>query len=129
MKVLKHILLVEDDPDIQSVAKLSLEMLGNFTVKICSSGEQALYEIKTFVPDLVLMDVMMPGMDGPATLKNMRKIGLMADVPVIFMTAKVQYSEVSFYKSLGAIDVIAKPFDAINLSVQVSNAWKKACIV
>jgi two-component system OmpR family response regulator len=124
MSLLQRILYVEDEPDIQAVAKLALEMVGGFTVNICSSGEEALREVTAFAPDLILLDVMMPGMDGPSTLKALREMPSAADVPVIFMTAKVQPDEVAHYKSLGALDVIPKPFDPMNLSNQISALWK-----
>jgi CheY-like chemotaxis protein len=124
MSNLQRILYVEDDPDIQSVARLALEMVGGFTVKICSSGEEALREAAAFAPDLILLDVMMPGMDGPSTLKSLRTQPGLATVPAAFMTAKVQPAEVAHYKSLSALDVIAKPFDPMTLASQVRAIWE-----
>jgi len=121
---LQRILYVEDEPDIQAVAKLALEMVGGFSVKICSSGEEAMREAAAFAPDMILLDVMMPGMDGPTTLQNLRENPALATVPVAFMTAKVQPAEVSHYKSLGALDVIAKPFDPMALAGQVRAIWE-----
>lgn len=120
---MQRILLVEDEPDIQAVAKLALEMVGGFSVKICSSGEEAVREAVAFAPDMILLDVMMPGMDGPTTMQRLRQLPELATVPVAFMTAKVQPAEVSHYKSLGALDVIAKPFDPMTLASQVRNIW------
>ncbi len=120
---LNRILYVEDEPDIQAVAKIALEAVGGFELKVCSSGEEALQDPVSFAPDLLLLDVMMPGMDGPATLVELRKLPELADVPVIFMTAKVQPQEVEHFKSLGAIEVIAKPFDPMNLAQTIKNAW------
>ena len=125
MSTLQRILYVEDEPDIQTVAKLALEMVGGFTVKVCSCGEEALREAVAFAPDLILLDVMMPGMDGPSTLKAMQALPELADVPVVFMTAKVQPAEVAYYKSLGARDVIAKPFDPMTLASQVQAIWAR----
>lgn len=119
MSTIQRILYVEDEADIQAVAKLALEMVGGFTVEVCSSGEEAMRDSEAFAPDLILLDVMMPGMDGPATLKALREIPSLADVPMVFMTAKVQPSEVAYFKSLGALDVIAKPFDPMTLADQV----------
>ena len=119
MSELKRILYVEDEPDIQAVAKMALEMVGGFTVRICSSGEEALGVAADFAPDLILLDVMMPGMDGPSTLKALRNLPSLAKIPVAFMTAKVQPQEVEQYRSLGALDVIAKPFDPMTLADQV----------
>lgn len=125
MSTLQRIFYVEDEPDIQAVAKLALEMVGGFTVKICSSGEEALREVVAFAPDMILLDVMMPGMDGPSTLKALRELPSLADVPVAFMTAKVQSAEVAHFKSLGAQEVIPKPFDPMTLASQVSAIWEQ----
>ena len=125
MSTLQRILYVEDEADIQAVAKMALELVGGFTVKICSSGEEALREADAFAPDMILLDVMMPGMDGRATLQALRERPGYADVPVAFMTAKVQPSEVRQFISLGARDVIAKPFDPMTLSDQVRTIWER----
>jgi CheY-like chemotaxis protein len=122
---LKRILYVEDEPDIQMVARIALESVGGFTVKICSSGEEALQEAEEFAPDLVLLDVMMPGMDGPTTLQALRGIPALEDIPAVFMTAKVQPHEVEQFRSYGALDVIAKPFDPMALSGQITTVWQK----
>jgi CheY-like chemotaxis protein len=120
---LNRILYVEDEPDIQMVAKLALEMVGGFTLAVCSSGTEALEQATAFQPQLLLLDVMMPGMDGPTTLENLRKLAQTAHTPAVFMTAKVQPGEVAHYKTLGAIDVIPKPFDPMNLANQVRAIW------
>ena len=125
MSELNRVLYVEDEPDIQAVAKVALEMVGGLTVKICSSGEDALREAEGFVPDLILLDVMMPGMDGPSTLAALREKPALATTPVVFMTAKVQPQEVAYYKSLGALHAIPKPFDPMTLAVQVRAIWDK----
>lgn len=125
MSTLQRIFYVEDEPDIQAVAKLALELVGGFTVKICSSGEQALREVVAFAPDMILLDVMMPGMDGPGTLKALRELPALANVPVAFMTAKVQAAEVAHFKSLGARDVIPKPFDPMLLASQLRAIWER----
>lgn len=123
-KVLKRILFAEDEADIRAVAQVSLEAVGGFELKSCSSGEEALREAESFAPDLLLFDVMMPGLDGPSTLKEIRKIPSVADTPVIFMTAKVQPQEVEQFKSLGALDVISKPFDPMQLADQIRHIWE-----
>ncbi len=122
-RLLERILYVEDEPDIQAVARLALEHLGGFTVEVCSSGSEALSKIATYTPDLILLDVMMPGMDGPTTLAELRKTSICAVTPVVFMTAKVQPQEVTHYLSLGAIDVIPKPFDPMTLADKVRSIW------
>jgi two-component system OmpR family response regulator len=121
---LNRILLVEDESDIQAVARLALEAVGGFTVKICCSGNEALQEAPIFEPDLILLDVMMPVMDGPSTLKALRQLPLTAETPVIFMTAKVQPQERRYYEELGAIGVIPKPFDPMTLSSTIQTIWK-----
>ncbi|MDX8398894.1 MAG: response regulator [Gallionellaceae bacterium] len=123
---LSRILYVEDEPDIQTVAKLALEMVGEFTLEVCSSGAEALEKVAAFQPQLILLDVMMPGMDGPTTLGKLRELPLFATTPVIFMTAKVQPSEVAEYKRIGALDVIPKPFDPMTLASQVTAVWERS---
>ncbi|WP_019594896.1 response regulator [Thioalkalivibrio sp. ALM2T] len=126
MAELQRILYVEDEPDIRAVAQLALETVGGFTVKVCGSGEEAAHDAEDFAPDLILLDVMMPGMDGPSTLEALREIPALVEVPVAFMTAKVQPSEIEHYKSLGARDVIAKPFDPMQLADEVRRIWQGA---
>ena len=122
---LHRILYVEDEPDIQAVARLALETLGRFEVATCKSGEEALREAPRFRPDLVLLDVMMPGLDGPATLRALRAVPELATTPAIFMTAKVQPHEVAELQQLGAIYVIDKPFDPMTLASQVRELWRQ----
>ena len=123
---LERILYMEDEPDIRAVAKIALEAVGGFQVMICSSGADALEKVSGFAPDLILLDVMMPSMDGPTTLKHLRANSATASIPVIFLTAKVQPTEVSQFQSLGALDVIAKPFDPMTLSEQVHTIWRRS---
>ncbi|CAH1906421.1 Response regulator receiver domain-containing protein [Candidatus Nitrotoga sp. HW29] len=122
---LVRILYVEDEPDIQMVARLALEALGGYTVAICSSGDEALQLAPGFQPQLFLLDVMMPGMNGPSTLKILRALPQFARTPVIFMTAKVQPGEVAGYKELGVIDVIPKPFNPMKLASRVQEIWER----
>ncbi len=126
MSSLERILYVEDDLDIQTVATLALEVVGGFNVKVCSSGEQALEEVVAFAPDMILLDVMMPGMDGPTTLKALRQLDSLDEVPIAFMTAKVQSHEVDQLIKLGAVGVITKPFDPMALAIQVRSLWEQA---
>jgi len=124
MSELNKILYVEDEPDIQAIAQIALENVGGFELKICSSGKEAIKEAPGFNPDLILLDVMMPGMDGPTTLQELRKLPKLDKTPVMFMTAKVQPQEIEHFKSLGAIEVIAKPFDPMKLSETIKQAWQ-----
>ena len=100
-KPLTRILYVEDEPDIRAIAQMALEAVGGFTVIACASGSEALSNAPGASADLLLLDVMMPGMDGPSTLKALRELPATANTPVIFMTAKVQAAEVAQYRELG----------------------------
>lgn len=125
MPELTRILHVEDDPSIQAVARLALEAVGGFQVLSCSSGQEALDQIQGFAPDFILLDVMMPGMDGPQTLEKLGARVDLGQIPVVFMTAKVQPAEIAHYRSLGARDVIIKPFDPMQLAAQVRQIWSQ----
>ena len=127
MAELKRILYAEDEPDIQAVAKIALETVGSFELKICNNGEEALANAVSYAPDLLLFDVMMPGMDGPTAYQAIKELPELANTPVIFMTAKVQPTEVAEYKNMGAIDVIAKPFDPMTLAEQIQTIWQQNC--
>ncbi|MBL4645190.1 MAG: response regulator [Rhizobiales bacterium] len=120
---LKKITYVEDEPDIRAVAELALTLVGNFTVDVCVSGMEAIEKAPEFGPDLILLDVMMPGMDGVETFHKLREKPELADTPIIFMTAKVQKHEIESYRELGAIDVIAKPFDPMTLGQEINTIW------
>lgn len=119
------ILHVEDDADILEVAKLALEMVGGFNVLQCSSGSNALARAADFAPDLFLLDMMMPEMSGEQLLTKLREDPQFDDIPVIFMTARAQASEVDALKGLGAVDVIVKPFDPVTLSDQINQVMSK----
>jgi CheY-like chemotaxis protein len=122
---LKRILYVEDDSDIRTVTAMALEAVGGFTVISCDSGKEALAMAPGANADLILLDVMMPGMDGLATLSALRGLPQTADTPVLFMTAKVQASEIQHYMRLGATDVISKPYDPMMLSAQIGEIWQR----
>lgn len=119
---LTRILVVDDEPDIRNLLRLCLVEVGGYSVEVCASGAEALLLLQDARPDLVLMDVMMPGLDGPGALAALRANG--HGVPVIFLTAKVQASEVAALRSLGALGVIAKPFDPMTLSRDVLALWE-----
>jgi two-component system OmpR family response regulator len=122
-KPLQTILYVEDEADIRTVARMALEAVGGFRVVACASGTEALQTAPFAHADLILLDVMMPGLDGPTTLAGLRGIAATATTPVIFMTAKVQPNEVAQYRALGALDVIAKPFDPMEISSEIQRIW------
>ncbi len=118
MSNLIKLMYVEDDPDIRAVAELALEDEG-FELIMCCSGEDALLVADKSTPDLLVLDVMMPGLDGPETLIKLREFSHLKNTPVIFMTAKIQPDEILAYKAMGAIDVIGKPFDVMTLAEQI----------
>jgi DNA-binding response OmpR family regulator len=122
---LSRLLYVDDDPTLTLLTRISLERVGGFTVKTCASGAEALAEVEAFAPDLILLDVMMPGLDGPRTLRALRKIRALDGVPVVFMTAKVTGDEVARYRELGAVDVIGKPYDPVKLPELVRAIWQR----
>ena len=126
MPQLERILYVEDQLDIQMIARIALERVGKFTVRICSSGAEALAAVDEFSPDLILLDVMMPEMDGPETLRQLRLRDGLRNTPAIFVTAKVRADEVAALRAVGALDVIAKPFDPMTLAQTIRAVWAGA---
>lgn len=127
--ILKQILLVEDDESIAEIATLTLEDLGGFEVVHCSSGADALESLAHYRPQLVLMDVMMPHMDGPETMRQMRLNPELSDIPVIFVTARAQVHEQEQYSKMGAAGIIVKPFDPISLCDEITQMWEQAASV
>lgn len=127
MSELKRILYAEDEPDIQEVAKVALETLGDLELYICNNGDEALENAVSYAPDLLLFDVIMPGMDGPSTLKAIKELPELVNTPAIFMTANVEPTVVAEYKKLGVIDVIGKPFDPMTLAEQIKAIWRQHC--
>ena len=124
MMDLQNVLYIEDDPDIREIATLALQDVGGLTVKVCSSGQLALKEVDGFAPQLILLDVMMPDMDGPETLAALRLQGSVSEkTAVAFMTAKVHPDELDRYRELGVTDVISKPFDPMTLADDVRAIW------
>ena len=122
-QALEKVMLVEDDSDIRTVAGMALEMVGGLNILACESGAQALEMVAGFAPQLVLLDVMMPGMNGPEVLQALRQRADTAAIPVIFLTAKVQEGAIAKLRALGALDVIAKPFDPMTLAATVRALW------
>ena len=118
------LLYVEDEADIREIAEFALEDEG-FDIVFCESGEQAVARAGDFQPEAILLDVMMPGMDGPTTLQNLRTVPGLQNTPVIFLTAKVQPNEIKDFIALGAIDVIPKPFDPMTLADQVRDILRR----
>jgi CheY-like chemotaxis protein len=114
-----RVLHVDDEPDIREVVEISLGLDPQFTVRSCASGRDAIAVAADWVPDLILLDVMMPGMDGPATLVRLRERPQTKSIPVIFMTARAQPRELEHFRRLGAEGVISKPFDPLTLAASV----------
>jgi two-component system OmpR family response regulator len=120
---LKRICYVEDEPDIRSIAAFALTEFGHFTVDLCESGKQAIERVAAFRPDLILLDVLMPGMNGIETFAALKKIPETEKTTIVFMTAKTMKDEVQRYLALGAAAVIPKPFDPLTLPDQLQQIW------
>lgn len=119
------ILYVDDEADIRTIVQFALEDEEDLDLRICASGQEALDAVVGDRPDIILLDVMMPAMDGPTTLQRLRGQPGYEGQPVAFVTAKVQPREIAQLKALGAIDVIAKPFDPMALADQVRDLWTR----
>ena len=119
MSVPGHALLVDDEDDIRTIGNLSLSRVGGWQTVLASSGAEALEKAAAEKPDLILLDVMMPGMDGPTTFGRLRAQEATAHTPIIFMTAKIQKQEVARYLELGAVGVIGKPFNPLTLPADI----------
>lgn len=119
-----RVLHVDDEPDIREVVEMSLGLDPSLALRSVSSGNDALSEVGPWAPDIILLDVMMPVMDGPATLVRLRETPQSAAIPVVFMTARAQTRELEHFRSLGAAGVIAKPFDPMTLAVSVRGYLK-----
>jgi CheY-like chemotaxis protein len=116
----KHILLIDDEEDIREVVALSLETVAGWRVTSAGSGQQGMELARTASPDAVLLDVMMPGQDGPATLRLLQSDTTTARIPVIFLTAKVQSLERERLRGAGAAGFLSKPFNPMTLAAEIS---------
>lgn len=123
-QTLQKILYVDDDEILRTITRMGLERLGGYTVEACNDGRVAVARALAFAPDLILLDVMMPVMDGPATLATLRREPALQSTAVIFITAKIQPNEVQRYMGLGIAGVIAKPFEPLRLSDQIRAIWE-----
>jgi CheY-like chemotaxis protein len=119
--VIHRILIIDDEDDIREVAALSLESVAGWEVIMASSGAQGLVRAAEYLPDAILLDVMMPGMDGPTTFRELRKNPRTARIPVLLLTAKVQSTDQKRFADLGVEAVLFKPFDPMTLSAEISN--------
>ena len=116
----RKILIIDDEDDIREVAALSLESVAGWEVVAASSGTLGLVRAAEDQPDAILLDVMMPGMDGPTTFRELRKNPVTAHIPVLLLTAKVQSTDQRRFADLGVEAVLFKPFDPLTLSAQIS---------
>jgi len=124
MSELRRVLCAEDDPDIRMIIEFSLATVGGYEVCMCADGHSAVAQASVFAPDLVLLDVMMPGLNGPETLAALRQQPLLKNVPMVFMTAKAMPDEVEALLHYGVAGVIVKPFDPVTLPQDIRIYWE-----
>jgi CheY-like chemotaxis protein len=117
------VLIIDDDDSIREVAKMSLELVGGWTVTTAPSGGDGIRQAREERPDGILLDVMMPDLDGPATLEQLRSDEVVRETPVIFLTAKVQASDRTRFAELDVAGLIAKPFDPMTLPERVAELF------
>ena len=122
---LERICYVEDDEDIQRIVRMSLERVGKMKVEIVTDPTAAIAAMSSFKPDLVMLDWMMPGMDGPTLFREMKKLPEVAGLPVVFITAKAGQRDLDELKTLGAAGTISKPFSPKDLPDQLRAIWRK----
>ncbi|MBS1814749.1 MAG: response regulator [Acidobacteria bacterium] len=125
---MRHILIIDDEDDIREVASLTLEATAGWKISTASSGAEGIEKARALHPDAILMDVMMPGMDGPTTFREMQKDPSIANIPVLLLTAKVQGVDQRRFADLGVTTVLFKPFDPMELADQISQTlgWESA---
>lgn len=121
---LTRIMHVEDDESIRAVAEIALVDVAGFELLSCDGGHSALAQVEAFMPQLILLDVMMPQMDGLQTFSALKQLPSLADVPVVFMTAKIQQAEKQQYLDAGALAVIDKPFDPMLLGETLESLFQ-----
>jgi CheY-like chemotaxis protein len=119
---MKRILVIDDEDDIRAITKISLERVAGWEVLTAESGERGVELAAEEQPDAILLDAMMPGLDGPHTIDRLKASERTRAIPVLFLTAKLQSGDREHYLQLGAAEVLAKPFDPMSLHVQVSSA-------
>jgi DNA-binding response OmpR family regulator len=121
---LQRVMCVEDDPDIRTILEFSLHRIGGYKVCMCTSGVEAIEIASEFSPQLVLLDVMMPGLSGPQTMVELTRLEVMSRVPIVFLTAKARREEVEALLECGAAGVIVKPFDPLSLPRDICMYWE-----
>lgn len=125
MKELKKILYAEDEVDVQTIVEISIWSMSDYQIKIYENGKLLLDAVEEYDPDLILLDVMMPEMDGPTTFEHLQANEKTKHIPVIFITAKAQIHEVKLFHEAGVIGVITKPFDPMMLCANIKELWDK----
>ena len=113
------VLMIDDEPDIRQIGRMSLKGVGRWQVILAESGAEGIAAASRETPDVILLDVMMPGLDGPSTLSRLQEQETTKRIPVIFMTARSQQQEIDRFLSLGAAGVITKPFDPMTLPGEI----------
>lgn len=124
MKELKKILYAEDDLDVQTIVELTVSSTSNCELKVCDNGKILLECVEDYNPDLILLDVMMPEMDGPTTFLKLQENEKTKDIPVVFMTAKAQTHEIQKIQNSKTAGIITKPFDPMTLCVDLKKIWR-----
>ena len=122
---LMRVTYVEDEPDIRTVVEFALSKIDGLMLDICSSGPEAISKTPLFKPDLIILDVMMPGMDGIETLERLREFPQLAKTPVVFLTVRAMPQEIAALQTLGCAGVITKPFDPNTLPLRIQEIWQQ----
>ncbi len=123
---LQKILLVDDEPDILAISRIALETVGGYEVCTCDSGPELLRRLPDFDPDLVMIDVLMPEMEGIEVLRRMRCLAGFEKTPVVFVTGVINGNDLQALRAAGAADVILKPFDPMTLAERIQGIWRIA---
>lgn len=122
---LSHILYAEDEPMVREIGLYALREIGGLNVEVCESGDQVLEAAIASRPEIILLDVLMPGLDGPDVLKDLQLNPETRAIPVVFVTAKTKPAEVKELMQAGAVDIVEKPFDPLTLSTEVQAIWDR----
>lgn len=121
---LQRILLADDEPDILEISRIALETVGGYEVAVCGSGHELLDLLPGFNPDLIIVDVLMPGMSGPEVFEELRRKPGFDSIPVIYLTGVIAENEIKALLDTGVADVILKPFDPMTLADRVVGIWR-----
>ena len=124
MRALKRILHIDDVPSIQIVTRIALERIGGFEVLSCASAQAALAEVRAFAPDLILLDVMLPQMDGIELLRQLAGLVDLQQTPVVLLTGHLERERLTELQQMGVREVLQKPFDPLQLTAQLRAIWE-----